>query len=79
MRSGNLQLPCVHPPTSSYNLHGHHGRHGHVGHGDHGDIEVNSSEAILYPLIEVLDYIAGCIIGMYCDVSIKVLEKRLSG
>ena len=34
----NLQLPCVQPPTSSYNFqlprrhHGHHGRVGHVGH-----------------------------------------------
>ena len=35
----NLQLPCVQPPTSSYNFqlphgcHCHHGRHGHGGHG----------------------------------------------
>ena len=42
MRSDNLQLPCVQPPTSSYNLqlphgcYGHHGRPGHCGHGDHG-------------------------------------------
>ena len=42
MRSDNLQLPCVQPPTSSYNFqlpqgrHGHHGRHGHGGHGGHG-------------------------------------------
>ena len=42
MRLGNLQLSCVQPPTSSYNLqlfhgyHGHHCRHGHGGHGDHG-------------------------------------------
>ena len=38
MRSDNLQLPCVQPPTSSYNFqppdgcHGRHGRHGHGGH-----------------------------------------------
>ena len=46
MRSDNLQLPCVQPPTSSYNFqlphgcYGHHGRHGHGGHigcGEHGD------------------------------------------
>ena len=46
MRSDNLQLPCVQPPTSSYNLqlphgcHGHHGCNGngsHDGHGTHGD------------------------------------------
>ena len=42
MRSDNLQLPCVQPPTSSYNFqlphsrHDHHGRHGHGGHGGHG-------------------------------------------
>ena len=39
MRSDNLQLPCVQPPTASYNFqlpHGHHGRHGHGGHGCHG-------------------------------------------
>ena len=41
MRS-DLQLPCVQPPTSSYNFqlpHGRHGRHGHhgrYGHGGHG-------------------------------------------
>ena len=41
-KSENLQLPCVQPPTSSYNFHlpqgrhGHHGRHGHGGHGGHG-------------------------------------------
>ena len=39
----NLQLPCVQPPTSSYNFqlphgrHCHHGRHGHGGHVGHGD------------------------------------------
>ena len=33
MRSDNLQLPCVQPPTFSYKIqlphgcHGHHGRH----------------------------------------------------
>ena len=51
MRSDNLQLPCVQPPTSLcttsnffvYNLqlphgrHGHHVRGGHGGHGDHVD------------------------------------------
>ena len=34
----NLQLPCVQPPTFSYNFqlpHGHHGRHSHGGHGSH--------------------------------------------
>ena len=40
MRSDNLQLPCVQPPTSSNNLqlpHGRHGRHGHQSrHGHHG-------------------------------------------
>ena len=42
MRSDNLQLPCVQPPISSYNLElphgrqGHQGRHGHGGHDDHG-------------------------------------------
>ena len=42
MRSDNLQLPCVQPPTSSYNFqlpHGHGGHGGHVGHdgrGKHG-------------------------------------------
>ena len=39
MRSDNLQLPCVQPLTSSYNLqlpHGHHCRHDHGGHGDYG-------------------------------------------
>ena len=49
MRSDNLQLPCVQPPTSSYNpqlphgLHGqygchhHYGHHGHGGHGGNGE------------------------------------------
>ena len=43
MRSDNLQLPCVQPPTSSYNFqppharHGHHGHGGHVGYGSRGD------------------------------------------
>ena len=43
MRPDNLQLPCVQPPTSSYNFqlpHGrncHHGCHGHVGHGGQGE------------------------------------------
>ena len=38
----NLQLPCVQPPTSSYNFqlpHCHHGCYsygGHVGHGGRG-------------------------------------------
>ena len=40
MKSDNLQLPCVQPPTSSYNPqlpHGRHGRHGCNGHlGCHG-------------------------------------------
>ena len=36
MRSNNLQLPCVQPPTSSFNLQLRHGRPGHGGHGDHG-------------------------------------------
>ena len=39
MRSDNLQLPSVLPPTSSYNLqvpHSPHGHHGHGGHGGHG-------------------------------------------
>ena len=40
--SDNLHLPCVQPPTSSYNRkfphghHGHHGRHGHGAPGGHG-------------------------------------------
>ena len=38
MRSNNLQLPCVQPPTSSNNLQIPHGRHGHGGHGDHGGL-----------------------------------------
>ena len=36
----NLQLPCVKPPTSSYNFQLRHGRHshgGHVGHGGRGE------------------------------------------
>ena len=33
MRSDNLQLPCVQPPTSSYNLQLPHGRNNHGGHG----------------------------------------------
>ena len=43
MGSDDLQLPCVQPPTSSYNpqlLHGRHGHGGSVGHGGlggHGD------------------------------------------
>ena len=40
MRSDNLQLPCVHPLTSSYNLQlphdGHHCCHDQGGHGDYG-------------------------------------------
>ena len=39
MRSDNLRLRCVHPPTSSHNLQlllGHHGRHGHGGRGGPG-------------------------------------------
>ena len=42
MRSDNLQLLCVQPPTSSYNFqlshcrHYHHGRPGHGGHVGHG-------------------------------------------
>ena len=42
MRSDNLRLPCVQPPTSSHNFqlphghHDHHVRHGHGGHGGHG-------------------------------------------
>ena len=37
----NLQLPCVQPPTSSYNfqlamVNGHHGYHGNGAHGGHG-------------------------------------------
>ena len=42
MRSDNLQIPCVQPPTSSFNLelphggHGHHGCNGHGGHDGHG-------------------------------------------
>ena len=45
MRSDNVQLPCVQPPTSSYKLQLPHGRHcdhgchvhgGHGGHGEHG-------------------------------------------
>ena len=35
MRSDNLQLPCVQPPTSSNNIQLPHGCHGHGGHGDH--------------------------------------------
>ena len=35
MRSDNLQLPCVQPPTSSYNFKLPHGRHNHGGHGGH--------------------------------------------
>ena len=43
MRSDNLQLPCVQPPTSSWLRHGHGHHGGHVGHsgcggrGEHGD------------------------------------------
>ena len=33
MRSDNLQLPCVQPPTSSYNFQLPHGRHSHGGRG----------------------------------------------
>ena len=42
-KSENLQLPCVQPPTSSYNFqlpqgrHGHHGCHSHDVHGGHGE------------------------------------------
>ena len=36
MRSDKLQLPCVQPSTSSYNLQLPHGRHGHGGRGEHG-------------------------------------------
>ena len=36
MRPDNLQLSCVQPLTSSYNLQLPHDRHGHVGHGDYG-------------------------------------------
>ena len=40
MRSDNLQLPCVQPPTSSYNFQLPHGGHGghvcHDGRGKHG-------------------------------------------
>ena len=43
MRPVNLQLPCIQPSTSSYNLqhpqgrHGHHCRYGHGGHGGRGE------------------------------------------
>ena len=43
MRSDNVQLPSVQPPTSSYKLqlphgrHCDHGCHGHGGHGGHGE------------------------------------------
>ena len=36
MRSDNLRLPCVQPPTSSIYLQLPHGRHGHGNHGVHG-------------------------------------------
>ena len=36
MRLNNLQLPCVQPPTSSFNLQLPHGRPGHGGHGGRG-------------------------------------------
>ena len=39
MRSDNRQLPCVQPPTSSYNFqlpHRHHGCQGHGGRGQDG-------------------------------------------
>ena len=36
MRSDNLQLPSVRPPTSSYNFQPPHGRHGHHGCHSHG-------------------------------------------
>ena len=35
MRSDNLKLPCIQPPTSSYNLQLPHGRRGHGDHGGH--------------------------------------------
>ena len=35
MRSDNLQLPCVQPPTFSYNFQLPHGCHSHGGHGRH--------------------------------------------
>ena len=34
MKSDNLQLPCVQPPTSSYNFQLPHGCHGHGGRGN---------------------------------------------
>ena len=40
MRSDNLQLPCVQPPTFSYNFqlpHGQLDRQGHGGHSGHGE------------------------------------------
>ena len=48
MRSDNLQLPCIHPPSSlcttsnflvcnRHFTHGCHGHHGHQCHGGHGD------------------------------------------
>ena len=46
----NLQLPCVQPPTSSYNFqlsHGHHGHGGHVGHGGRG--ERDGSNTFFFP------------------------------
>ena len=38
MRSDKLQLPCVQPPTSSYNFQLPHGRHCHHGHPGHGGL-----------------------------------------
>ena len=37
MISDNLQLPCVQPPTSSYNFQPPHGCHGHGGQGGRGE------------------------------------------
>ena len=53
MRSDNLQLPCVQPPTSSYNFHFphccqcHHGHHGHGGHVGHVVGVVNMMEMVV--------------------------------
>ena len=50
MRSDNLQLNCVQPPTSidgqdgyhgCHDHYGHHGHHGHQGHHSYDDRQVH--------------------------------------
>ena len=83
MRSDKLQVPCVQPSTSSYNLqlphgcHGHHCRQSHESHGEHGGHGEHSGHGgqdrtgqDRIKLIFKLDFPGGWKLRNSCDVSI---------